>query len=40
MASFDWDITTVQQYHRAMGEEMNRETEAIVAWDSDEDLAA
>lgn len=40
VASFDWDITTVQQYHRAMSEEMNRETEAIVAWDSDEDLAA
>ena len=31
VASYDWDIPTVQQYHRIMSQEMNREEEAIVA---------
>ena len=31
VASLDWDIPTVQQYHRMMSQEMNREEEAMVA---------
>ncbi len=31
VASLDWDIPTVQQYHRMMSQEMRREEEALVA---------
>jgi flavin-dependent dehydrogenase len=31
VASLDWDIPTVQQYHRMMSKEMGREEEALVA---------
>ena len=31
IASFDWDIPTVQQYHRMMSGEMGREEEALAA---------
>jgi flavin-dependent dehydrogenase len=31
VASLDWDIPTVQQYHRMMSREMGREEEALVA---------
>jgi flavin-dependent dehydrogenase len=31
VASYDWDIPTVQQYHRIMSQEMGREEDAIVA---------
>jgi len=31
VASLDWDIPTVKQYHRMMSQEMNREEEAMVA---------
>ncbi|MFZ1863313.1 MAG: NAD(P)/FAD-dependent oxidoreductase [Polyangiales bacterium] len=31
IASFDWDIPTVQEYHRMMSREMAREEEALVA---------
>jgi hypothetical protein len=34
VASYDWDIPTVQQYHRMMSQEMNREEEAMVAMES------
>jgi flavin-dependent dehydrogenase len=30
-ASFNWDIPTVQQYHKMMSEEMGREEEALLA---------
>ncbi|UCF47036.1 MAG: NAD(P)/FAD-dependent oxidoreductase [Myxococcales bacterium] len=31
VASLDWDIPTVQQYHRLMSQEMGREEEALIA---------
>lgn len=31
VASLQWDIPTVQQYHRIMSQEMNREEEALVS---------
>ena len=31
VASLDWDIPTVQQYHRLMSQEMGREEQALVA---------
>ena len=31
VASLDWDIQAVQEYHRMMSQEMNREEDAIVA---------
>ncbi len=31
VASYDWDIPTLQHYHRMMSQEMSREEEAIVA---------
>jgi 2-polyprenyl-6-methoxyphenol hydroxylase-like FAD-dependent oxidoreductase len=31
VASLDWDIPTVQQYHRMMSKEMGREEDALVA---------
>ena len=31
VASLDWDIPTVQHYHKMMSQEMNREEEALVA---------
>jgi len=31
VASLDWDIPTVQQYHRMMSQEMSREEQALVA---------
>jgi len=33
VASLDWDITAVQEYHRMMSQEMNREEDAIIAAD-------
>jgi hypothetical protein len=33
VASLDWDIPTVKQYHRMMSREMGREEEALVARD-------
>ena len=30
VASLDWDIPTVQQYHRMMSKEMGREEDALV----------
>jgi flavin-dependent dehydrogenase len=30
IASFDWDIPTVQHYHRMMSQEMSREEEALM----------
>jgi flavin-dependent dehydrogenase len=35
VASFDWNIPTLQQYHRMMSREMGREEEALVALLSD-----
>jgi flavin-dependent dehydrogenase len=31
VASLDWDISTVQQYHQLMSQEMSREEDAIKA---------
>jgi hypothetical protein len=30
VAALDWDIPTVQQYHRMMSQEMGREEEALM----------
>jgi len=40
VSSFDWDIPTVQQYHRIMSEEMGREEEALLQLEDDSHLAA
>lgn len=40
VASFDWDIPTVQQYHRIMSQEMGREEEAMLGLEDDSPLAA
>lgn len=34
VASYDWDISTVQQYHRMMSQEMSREEEALIAMET------
>jgi len=34
VASYDWDINTVQQYHRMMSQEMGREEEALIAMET------
>ncbi len=34
VASYDWDIPTVQQYHRMMSQEMGREEEALIAMET------
>lgn len=31
VASYDWDIPSVHQYHRMMSQDMNREEEALIA---------
>lgn len=33
VASFDWDIPTLQQYHKMMSQEMNREEAALASMD-------
>jgi 2-polyprenyl-6-methoxyphenol hydroxylase-like FAD-dependent oxidoreductase len=40
VASLDWDIPTVKQYHRMMSQEMGREEEAIVSTDEASATAA
>jgi len=40
VASLDWDIPAVQQYHRMMSQEMNREEEALMATASPSATAA